>query len=151
MRIDRLPELKALRVRIRPVAQRHDAQGYRLSDKDDDWFIRDATSKSVTISNVRTQHIVRLSPDNIHHFEPDASHPGHGLIELNAQVFLQGIDAHVERLVGRERQPGYNPVRGPGRNPVVIPIAGTRSKAAEALAIGTLGILLIAAFGGFKS
>src|SRR5438128_6781687 len=132
-------------VRMRPVAQRHDAQGYRLPDLDDDWFVSDATPDYVTASNTRTGLAVRLSADNIHHYEPDVNRPGHGILELNAQIFLQGTDAHVERLVGRERRPAYIPVRGPGRDPVVIPLAGTRNKGVEAAWIAALGLLVIAA------
>lgn len=151
MKKDRLPELKNLRVRIRPVARRHDTEGYRLPDLDDDWFISEATVECVTASNIRSQHIVRLSSDNIHHFEPDANRTGHGILELNAQVFLQGKDTCVERLVGPDRRPAHNPIRGPGRDPVVIPIAGTRNKTAEAVWIALLGLLVIAALGGFRS
>lgn len=150
MKKDRLPELKNHRVRFRPVARRHDPKGYRLPDEDDVWIICEATPRWVTASNIRTQHVVRLSPDNIHHFEPDANRENHAILELNAQVFLQGNHAYVERLVGPSRRPAHNPVQGPGRDPVVIPIAGTGNPGAEAVWLGVFALVGLAALGAFK-
>ena len=151
MRKDRLQELKGFRARFRPVARRYDAKGYRLPDVDDAWIITEVTQRHLMASNIRTQHFVRLSPDNIHHFEPDASRDDHAILELNAHVFLHGNNAYVERLVGPGRRPAHNPIQGPGREPMVIPIAGTANPTAEALWIGVVGFLLIGALGGFKS
>lgn len=151
MKKDRLPELKNLRARIRPVARRHDAMGYRMPDMDDDWMITEATPQFVMASNIRTQHFVRFSPDNIHHFEPDPNRANHAILELNAQVFLQGNSAYVERLVGPSRRPAHNPVQGPGRDPVVIPIAGTGNQTAEAVWFGVFAVIALTALGAFEA
>jgi hypothetical protein len=100
------------RVRLRPIARRFSAER-ELKAIDDDWIVSDVATygPGVGIQNIRTNHVLRLGFDQIHHFSEDVARDRadgvrHGFFELRGQVRLSGPRAEVEPL------PSYCPVCG---------------------------------------
>jgi hypothetical protein len=142
MNKDRLPELKDWRVRIRPIARRFSPKGDELELLEDLWCVGQATRDSLVLQNIRTQHVIVVKPDNIHHVQLDAG-DRRAIVELHSQVFLQGNNAPLEPLI--------YPQRTVARIPVYVRPKTPRSAGAGAVAVGIVGLLVLAAVGGFKS
>lgn len=103
-------------VQLEPVACRLDEAGRELDVENDDWVIQEVTNDVVRISNLRTNHIVKLGKDHIHHFttNPDraTAESKYGFLTLHVQIYLQGSKVRVrpnsrpgERLPPDDRPP----------------------------------------------
>jgi hypothetical protein len=115
----------SFRIRLRPVARRFRGS-LELKILDDDWLVEDVgnTTRGVVIRNCRTDHVVKLAYDQIHHFAEDIQRDwnglSHGFFELRAQLTLSGLTAALEPL------PSYCPNCGTATSRSKI-IVGTKS------------------------
>ena len=84
------------RVRLRPVVRRF--MGSReLKSIDDDWLVADVPkgARGVEIHNIRTGHVVRLAPDQIHHFSEDIARDTAVRLKVE-QIQLVGCVEHLD-------------------------------------------------------
>jgi len=135
MKKEKLPNLKGYRVQLRPPALWFDEGGRKLDRRDDDWTVVQASENCLVLVNRWGPiHVIGLKPDAIHQFD-EAIGNRRGILQLNAQVFIQGEKYYVERLVGQKRDP-HAPIERR---------ACPRSKLGQAILIGILGALLVTA------
>ena len=99
----RLQLSRYFRIRLRPIARRYLVER-ELKSIDDDWIVTDVSStlRGIEIRNIRTDHVVKLPHDQIHHFSEDVARDRNGLsygfFELRAQLTLSGSQAKLEPL-----------------------------------------------------
>ena len=99
----RLQRSIQFRIKLRPVARRFLGER-ELKSIDDDWIVTNVGSeaKGVEIRNTRTDHVIRLAYDRIHHFSEDVARNwnglSHGFFELRSQVVLSGSRAELQPL-----------------------------------------------------
>lgn len=84
-----------MRVQLEPTACHLDAQGNELLDENGDWIVQSVSeTNSVTLRNVRTDHVAELGKDHIYdfRFNPAQSKGGitYGFLVLKMQIFVQG-------------------------------------------------------------
>ena len=139
-----LGKLRDHRVRIRPVARRFDETGEELEQIDDTWGVGQASPQGVVLYNFRTNHIVTLRADAIHHYQEEHG-DRRGILHLHVQVFLQGRHAPVEPLVYPERTVMYLPIHRSTRRRLTSPYPTERNQVAGALGIALMGAVLIGA------
>lgn len=108
------------RVQLEPTACRWDAQGNELPEENDDWIVQSVSdTDSVTLRNVRTDHVAELGKGHIYDFRsnPARSKGGvtYGFLVLKMQVFIQGDklwfrpNARPGERVRTFAQPGKQP------------------------------------------
>lgn len=99
MNLDQLKKNLGQRVQLEPAACRLGNDDKELDLINDDWILDEASNEYLRISNIRTQHIVKLGKDHIHHYtsNPNRAEQGfkYGFLTLNVQIFLKGADSWV--------------------------------------------------------
>jgi hypothetical protein len=60
--------------------------------------VTDASDDGLRLQNVRTEHNVRLNPDNIHNYQSDPSGDRDGFLMLDLQLILHGNRVRYEPL-----------------------------------------------------
>jgi hypothetical protein len=94
MNWDKITKAANRRIELQPRACFLDAMGRELPEVSDDWVISNPTPDHITVTNTRTQHVMRLGKDHIHHFtsnplrSPDGN--DHGFFTLLVQIYIQG-------------------------------------------------------------
>jgi len=107
-----LPKLKDQKVRLRPLPWHYNGSGVRLKEeeKDDSWFVSEASEDKIRLRNDRTGHTFDLTPDHIHEYRTDPETSQGGFLTLHSQAFIQGSKVSIEPLVPAGREVSHNPV-----------------------------------------
>lgn len=88
-------------VRLRPPAICQAPDG-RALQADDEWLVESASHDGLRLYNVRTDHVLELNPDHVHHFtsgQRSIGAPPTGFLELNVQVTLSGLRCSIEPIL----------------------------------------------------
>lgn len=101
MNKDQIKKTVGTRVRIRPVAKRHDGTN-ELPPVDYDWLVLRIEDEVVVLSNLSTVHMARIGLDQIHSYmsDPirDTGDVKHGFLQLRVQLCLRGNAIDTEPL-----------------------------------------------------
>jgi hypothetical protein len=143
----RLRQLSGQRVRLYPPPISLDARGVRTPRREDEWLVERASSESLCLRNIATDHFVEIGRDGVHSFTstPCDGDGVVGSLTLLLQLTLQGPDVRITLRSPQSGRPIYVPVRRRPRGEVVLPIAGTANKTAELIVLIGLAALILAA------
>jgi len=99
MKLDQIQKSVGFHVQIEPPECLLDEYGLKLSDRRDDWRINVADGNGVKLFNIRSQHFVTLSVDQIYGFTHNRERNNGGtqyaFLSLRVQVLIQGITLWV--------------------------------------------------------
>jgi hypothetical protein len=97
MNKEKLSEMRYKRVKVRPIAQRFDANGFEIEPNDDVWLIENASREELELRNLHCGQDVSLGTDYIREFMTDHNlyQKSDGFLLLKVQIILHGPAGYV--------------------------------------------------------
>ncbi len=136
-------------VLLDPPALSVDERGAAMPRREDPWSVDRVDRRELRLRNIATDHAIAIGAEHIRGFELSGTteYTGRpvGYLKLRCQVVLQGRSARLTPIPPGDGANVYVPIYGRPAGEVVLPLAGTPNKTAEAIAWLVLGVVAIAA------
>ena len=104
MNKEKLSEMRYKRVKVRPIAQRYDASGFKVESSDDVWLIERASREELELRNLHCGQGVSIGTDYIREFMTD-----HNLYQKSDGFLLLKVRIILHSPAGYIIEPLYDP------------------------------------------